>query len=363
MAEYSPGLEGVIAGETSICSIGEEGLAYRGYPIAELAERCSFEEVAFLLLRGELPSATELETFCRELRAARSLAPGLPELVRQLPASAAPMDTLRSAVSLQAHFERQSSSCEAEALRLLAQMPALIGEWHRSRGGAAEPIGAPPDGHAAYLLWHITGSAPEPEAVRLFDTSLILYAEHELNASTFAARVVVSTGSDLHSGIVAAIGALKGPLHGGANERAMEMLAEIGSPEAVGPWLEARLARKERIMGFGHRVVRRGDRRATILHDRGAELARQRGDTRLLETADAIQELMDRQKGLKPNVDFPCAWVYHLLGIPTDLYTPVFAAARVAGWSAHILEQLANNRLIRPRALYQGAEIRHLDAA
>ncbi|MCC2668946.1 MAG: citZ, partial [Armatimonadetes bacterium] len=310
MSDYSPGLEGVIAGETALCSIGDEGLAYRGYPIAELAGQATFEEVAYLLLRGELPNAAELAAFQGELRAARALDPDLQRLVRTIPGRATPMDALRSAVSLRSHFESGSGGGEQQAIRLLGQMPALIGEWHRARGGGTEPSGPAPDRHAAYLLWQITGKAPDPEAARVFDASLILYAEHELNASTFAARVVVSTGSDLHSGIVAAIGALKGPLHGGANERAMEMLAEIGGPEAAASWIAQRLASKERIMGFGHRVVRQGDRRATILHDLGAALARQRGDTRLLDTADEIQTIMEREKGLKPNVDFPCAWVY-----------------------------------------------------
>lgn len=359
MVEYSPGLEGVIAGETAICSISEEGLAYRGYPIAELAANCSFEEVAYLLLYGELPVHHELEAFRRDLTLARPLPPGFTRLLRAIPGHIPAMDALRSAVSLQAHFDPETADNSPEAtlrkaVRLLAQIPALIGEWHRARTGAPAPETEAPEGHAAYLLHQLTGALPGPDAARTLDVSLILYAEHELNASTFAARVTVSTLSDLHSGIVSAIGTLKGPLHGGANERAMELLEEIGGPEHAEAAIEERLARKERIMGFGHRVVRQGDTRAEILHRLGVDLSRKLGNTHWQETAEAIQSVVARKKGLKPNVDFPCAWVYRLLGIPKDLYTPVFAAARTAGWSAHILEQLRNNRLIRPRALYRG---------
>ena len=365
MAEYSPGLEGVIAGETAICRITDEGLTYRGYPIGELAERCSFEEVAYLLLRGELPGRAELERFQSELGAARALPERLRELVRALPGDIHPMDALRSAVSMQAHFEPEvaDGSHEAnvrKATRLLAQVPALIAEWHHAREGRAAPRPEPALGHAGHVLQQITGAAPDAEAVRAMDVSLILYAEHEYNASTFAARVTVSTLADLHAGIVSGVGTLKGPLHGGANEKAMEMLLEVGEPERAEPWVRERLARGERIMGFGHRVVKRGDSRAAILRDVGGELARKRGDTRWLQIADTIQNVVEREKGLKPNVDFPCAWVYRLLDLPTDLYTPIFVASRVAGWSAHVIEQLDNNRLIRPRGLYVGPETRHV---
>lgn len=363
MADYSPGLEGVIGAETAICSINEEGLAYRGYPINALASGCVFEEVAFLLLCGKLPDRQELDAFHHDLISSRPLGSELSHLVRAIPRRIAPMDALRTAVSLQAHFDPEaednsSAATLRKAIRLLAQLPGLIGEWHRARTGAEQPAGDPPEGHAAYLLHQITGELPTPDAARVLDVSLILYAEHELNASTFAARVTVSTLSDLHSGIVSAIGALKGPLHGGANERAMQLLLEIGGPEEAEAAILDRLARRERIMGFGHRVVRQGDTRARILHDLGVHLARKSGETRWQETADVVEAVMEREKGLKPNVDFPCGWVYHLLGLPPDLYTPIFAASRVAGWSAHVLEQLNNNRLIRPRALYRGPEAR-----
>jgi 2-methylcitrate synthase/citrate synthase II len=366
MAEYSPGLEGVIAGETAICSITDDGLHYRGYFIGELAEKCSFEEVAYLLLCGELPGREELERFRGELVSQRTLPQELVELVRRLPTGVHPMDALRSAVSMQAHFDPDidDGSHEAnvrKAVRLLAQVPALIGIWQRARKGQ-EPL--PPSdagSHAAYVLQQVTGKEPDAEAARTMDVSLILYAEHEYNASTFAARVTVSTLADLHSGIVSGIGTLKGPLHGGANERAMEMLLEVGEPEDAEAWVRQRLERKERIMGFGHRVVRKGDTRVPILNAVGAELARKRGDTRWLQIAETMETTMEREKGLHPNVDFPCAWVYYMLEIPIDLYTPLFVASRVSGWSAHIIEQLDNNRLIRPRGLYAGPKPRRIE--
>lgn len=363
MAEYSPGLEGVIAGETALSSITEEGLFYRGYFIADLAEKCSFEEVAYLLLDGELPNREALERFGRELAEARPLDARLAAMVRGLPGSVHPMDALRSAVSLQSHFDPEvdddsHAANVRKATRLLAQVPALISVWNRARRGQ-EPLPPPPTaGHAAYLLQQITGEAPDPEAVRAMNVSLILYAEHEYNASTFAARVTVSTLSDLHSGIVSAVGTLKGPLHGGANEEAMKMLLDVGGPENAEAWVRERLARKERIMGFGHRVVRKGDTRARIMHELGTRLAEQRGDTRWLRTAETIQAVVEQEKGLKPNVDFPCGWVYYMLGLPVDLYTPIFVASRVSGWAAHIIEQLDHNRLIRPRGLYTGPEPR-----
>jgi 2-methylcitrate synthase/citrate synthase II len=361
MAEYSPGLEGVIAGETALCTITEEGLFYRGYAIGDLAEHCSFEEVAFLLLHGELPTAGELAAFVVDLASQRTLAPELSELVSRIPAAAPAMDALRTAVSLQAHFDPEVADGSHDAnvrktVRLLAQAPALIGTWYRGRAGRPPAESDSSGCHAAYLLRQLgpPDAADDPDGVRLLDVSLILYAEHELNASTFGARVTVSTLADLHSGIVTGIGALKGPLHGGANEKAIEMLLEVESPEAAEAWVLGRLSRRERIMGFGHRVVRKGDSRAGILRDLAASLAVKRGDTRLLQIADTIQGVVEREKGLKPNVDFPCGWAYHLLGLPVELYTPIFVASRISGWAAHIIEQLDNNRLIRPRAIYTG---------
>jgi 2-methylcitrate synthase/citrate synthase II len=365
MTDYSPGLEGVIAGETAISSIDDDGLRYRGYPIAELASRCSYEEVAFLLLHGELPTADQLAGFRDQLQGERHLNPKLAELVRQVPSTAIPMDAVRSAVSLAAHFDPEAEDLSREAnlrksVRLIAQVPALIGAWHAARHGRAAPPIPPGGSHAAYVLQQVTGKESTAETERVMNVSLILYAEHELNASTFAARVTVSSLSDLHSGIVSAIGTLKGALHGGANEEAMKMLLQVGSPEKAEAWVTDRLVRKELIMGFGHRVVKKGDARVPILHAAGAELARSHGDTRWLDIAEIIQGTVDREKGLKPNVDFPCGWVYYILGLTVDLYTPIFVAARMVGWCAHILEQLDNNRIMRPRGLYVGSAPRSI---
>jgi citrate synthase len=377
--KYSPGLEGVIAGETSICSITDDGLRYRGYYIGELVERRTFEDVAYLLLYGELPGAAALKEFSASLRACRtSIDSDLAILVSRIPNNVPPMDAVRTAVSLHAHFDPEvgdgsHAANVRKATRLLGQLPALIGIWQAARGrnyqlpvsndqsdrsrafeGVMELDAYRSGSHAAYVLAALTRREPDPEAVRVMDASLILYAEHEYNASAFAARVTVSTLSDFHSGIVSAVGALKGALHGGANEKAMEMLLQVGGPEQAEGWVLERLARKERIMGFGHRVVRKGDTRAGILRDLGAELAQKRGDDRWPRTADTIQAVMEREKGMHPNVDFPCGWVYYMLGLPVDLYTPIFVASRVTGWAAHIIEQLDNNRLIRPRGLYVG---------
>ncbi|MBI3910720.1 MAG: citrate synthase [Armatimonadetes bacterium] len=356
---YSPGLEGVIAGETAISTITDEGLFYRGYFIQDLAEKCTFEEVAHLLICGELPSRTQLEEFRARLNEHRCLGPATLALLRHIPPATPPMDMLRTAVSFLGHFDPEAQDLTTEAnqrkaVRLLASVPTVIGVWFQMQQGR-EPLAPRPElSHAGNLLYLITGEPPSATAQRVMDLSLILYAEHEFNASTFAARVTVSTMADLHCGIVSAIGALKGPWHGGANEQAMEMMLEIGDPERAEAWVMDALARKERIMGFGHRVVRRGDLRARLLTEAGRQLAEQAGEYRWLRMAETMERVMEREKGLKPNVDFPCGWVYYMLGLPVAAYTPIFVAARIAGWSAHISEQLAHNRIIRPRSLYTG---------
>jgi 2-methylcitrate synthase/citrate synthase II len=362
MTTYSPGLEGVIAGETAISAVSDT-LTYRGYEIHELAERSTFEEVASLLLCGELPKQAALHEFTRELSAERALPEPVVAMLRTVPPAASAMDVLRSGVSMLAHFdpETEENSHAAnvrKAMRVLAKVPTIVAYRHRIVHGQ-EPVEPRPDlSHAANLLAMIHGKEPQPLAARLMDVSLILYAEHEFNASTFAARVTVSTLADLHAGLTSAIGTLKGPLHGGANEKAMEMLLAIGEPSAAEAWVRGALARKERIMGFGHRVYKHGDTRAQILKGWTEKLAQETGQTKWTQIAQIVEDVVRQEKGLLPNVDFPCGPAYYMLGLPVELYTPIFVAARTSGWSAHVIEQLDNNRLIRPRSQYIGPEAR-----
>lgn len=359
---YSPGLEGVIAGETAIATVSG-GLRYRGYPVTELAERTCFEEVAYLLLYGELPTQVQLNEFRQRLATARSLPSPLLDLLKALPHGTSPMDALRSAVSVLAHFDpetadpSEAANCR-KAERLLAKMPLAITYQYRFARGQA-PITPKSDlSQAANFLYMLTGQPPDAESARALDVSLILYAEHEFNASTFAARVVCSTESDLHSGIVAAIGALKGRLHGGANEQVMDLLRATGGPEHAEQWIRAALARKERVMGFGHRVYKTGDVRAGILKEYAHRAAARAGQTQWEKAAEIIEGVLEREKNLHPNLDWPAGRLYHALGLDVPLYTPIFVMSRVAGWSAHIMEQASHNRLIRPRARYTGPEVR-----
>jgi citrate synthase len=359
---YSPGLEGVIAGETAVSTVSG-GLGYRGYPVTELAARATFDEVAHLLLHGELPTARQLADFQQRLAIIRRLPEPLRDLLRALPRWTPPIDALRTSVSVLAHFDQDAPDTSHDANlrkaeRLLAQIPLAVADhYHLSRG--AQPVPARPDlPHAANFLYMLRGAEPSPAALRALDVSLVLYAEHEFNASTFTARVVASTGADLHAAVVAAIGALKGPLHGGANERVMETLEAAGSPERAEEWLREALARKERIMGFGHRVYKAGDVRAAILKPYARVAAEAAGETRWEETAEIIERVLADEKDLHPNLDWPAGRLYHALGMEVPLYTPMFVMARVAGWSAHVNEQAEHNRLIQPRARYTGPEPR-----
>lgn len=365
--QYSPGLEGVIAGETAISTV-TGGLRYRGYPIGELAEHCRFEEVAYLLLHGELPGARPLADFCRRVADSCSLPPLLHHLLKSLPRGVVPMDALRSSVSVLAHFdpEAQDNSHAANVRKgeqLLGQISAAVAAQFRYAQGL-EPVAPRPElGHAGNFLYMLRGKEAPADHVRAFDVSLILYAEHEFNASTFAARVICSTLADLHSSIVGAIGALKGPLHGGANEKVMDVLRAIGDPANVRAWLAEAYARKERIMGFGHRVYKHGDVRAGILKQYSRKLAEQTGNMIYETMADQVEEIMEKEKNLLPNLDWPAGRLYHSMGLEVPLYTPIFVMSRVAGWAAHVIEQLDNNRLIRPRALYTGPELRSVKTA
>jgi 2-methylcitrate synthase/citrate synthase II len=355
---YSPGLEGVIAGETTICTV-EGGLSYRGYGVGDLAEHCTFEEVAHLLLHGELPSAVQLAAFQSRVAAARRLPPPLKDLLGALPKWTTPLDALRTAVSALGHFDQDAADNSHDANlrkaeRLLAQIPVAVADHHRLAKGL-QPVLARQDlGQAANFLFMLRDAEPTSEEVKALDVSLILYAEHEFNASTFAGRVIVSTLSDMHSGITGAIGALKGPLHGGANEKVMDILMDAGGPDTAEKWTRDALARKERIMGFGHRVYKSGDVRAGILKVYSRKMAEQIGDTKWEDTADLIERVMAAEKNMYPNLDWPAGRLYHAMKLEIPLYTPIFAMSRISGWAAHVIEQLDNNRLIRPRAQYKG---------
>jgi len=369
--EYHPGLEGVIASETAVANIagtdGAGGLEYRGYSIEDLAGHVSYEETAFLLLHGDLPSRGQLREFDARLRRWRSIPDALINLYRQIPLPIHHMDVLRSSVSVLAHFDADVNSVPTDhvanvhkAERLVAQMPTAVAVRERITKGL--PVIPPRDDldHAANFLNMVNGKVPSPAMREAFDVSLVLYAEHELNASTFSARVTVSTLSGFYSGIVAAIGTLKGPLHGGANQEAWKLLEHVDTPENAGRWIHEALARKERIMGFGHRVYKNGDPRATILKRYCTDLAREIGDDRWERVAEPIERAVNAEKTLPPNLDWPSARLYHYMGLDVELYTPIFAMARSAGWSAHVIEQLDHNRLMRPRGRYIGPPHRQL---
>jgi 2-methylcitrate synthase/citrate synthase II len=361
---YSPGLEGVVAGETAISTLAG-GLQYRGYAVEELATDSTFEEVAYLILRGEVPEPAELDAFRGRLAAAQSVEPAILDVLRALPPETPLMDVMRSGASLLAHWDKETADNSHDANlrkaeRLVAQLPVIMAARQRLAAGK-EPVAA--DGRlslAGNVLWMLNREEPSPKAIKAMDVSLILYAEHEFNASTFTARVVASTLSDLHSAVTAAIGALKGPLHGGANARVMEVLAEVGDSQNADRWVREALAAKRRIMGFGHRVYKSGDPRAVYLKTLCGELARETGHEDMERMAEVIETVVRQEKNLPPNLDWPSARLYHYLGLPIELYTPLFVISRVTGWSAHVIEQLDNNRLIRPRSRYTGPARRPL---
>jgi citrate synthase len=360
-ANPNKGLAGIVAAESALSFIdGQAGrLSYRGFDIHVLATHASFLEAVFLLWYDALPSAPELAAFAGTLAGQRALPVKLGRLLRVLPADSSPMATLRTAVSVAGQLdpEADDNSRDADlrkAGRLLAVMPTVVAAFDRLRRGI-EPVEPDPDlDHAANFLYMLHGDRPSETAARALDTSLLLYLEHGLNASTFTARVVASTLSDLHSAVTAAISALKGSLHGGANAKAMEMLLEIGEPDEVDGYVDRALAEKRKLMGFGHRVYRTEDPRATHLRRMSEALSRDAGKDRWFELSRRVEESMLERKGLHCNVDFHCATVYYSLGLPIDLYTPLFAIGRLGGWAAHVMEQHANNRLIRPRAEYTG---------
>jgi citrate synthase len=360
-SELVKGLEGVVAAETALCDLDGAGgrLAYRGYGIDELARQATYEEVAYLLWRGELPTRAQLEGFTAELIAARPIPEPLLAAFRLLPKNVDPMRALQLAATTLGTFDPDATDNSHEAnlrkaLRLTAQLATAICSHHWIRLGK-EPVPPSKDlGHAANFLFMLTGGRPSAVNVRAFDASLILYAEHEMNASTFTTRVISSTLSDMHSAVAGGIGAIKGPLHGGAGEAVMRTLQEIGKIENVEAFVEKALAQKRRLMGFGHRVYRAGDPRAAVLRGLAEEACRLSGQGMWFEMAVRLHERVNRAKGLIPNVDFYSAPLFYALGIPVDLFTPVIVAGRIGGWTAHLLEQYQDNRLIRPRGHYTG---------
>ena len=360
---FKEGLEDVVAADSAICYIdGERGiLSYRGIDIHDLAENSTFEEVCFLLWEGRLPRREELETLSRSLGAERKLPPEMLELLSSLVPHLTPMDTVRTMVSALAETDPDVRDMSLpgnrrKAVRLTGQIATIVAAHHRIREGQplVEPDPSLP--HAQDFLRMLNGTKPTAEAARAFDMALVLHADHELNASTFAARVTAATLADMHSAITSAVATLKGPLHGGANEAVIRMLLDIGSLERVDDVLHEKLARKEKIMGFGHRVYHTEDPRATHLRAMSKALAEKSGDTRWYDMSRRIEKIMNEEKKLNSNVDFYSATVYYMLGIPPDLFTPIFAVSRISGWAAHVLEQYEHNRLIRPRAEYIGPE-------
>ncbi|HTT15689.1 MAG TPA: citrate/2-methylcitrate synthase [Thermoplasmata archaeon] len=369
-SEVQRGLQDVVALESRICFIdGVRGrLLYDGYDIRDLAARSTFEEVAYLLWYGRLPNRSQLDDLAQRFVQLRTLPEAIDRMLDEFPTTVHPMDVLRTTVSALALFEpdetKPGSSSIGGAQRLTAVLPTILGRFHRRRAGlpALEPrkeLSA-----AAYLLYALLNREPSELEARALDVALILHADHELNASTFAARVTASTLSDLYSAVTSAIGTLKGPLHGGANERVMELLEEIGTVDLVEEVVKGKLSRHERIMGFGHRVYKVEDPRATILREWSRKLGEAKGNLRYFELLKKLEEVVHREKGLYPNVDLYSGSVYALLGIPRDLFTPIFAASRVAGWTAHVLEEYQDLRLIRPTAKYVGAtDLRYVPIA
>jgi citrate synthase len=360
-ATFKEGLEEIVAATSSICFIdGRQGrLLYRGYDILELAEYSTFEETVLLLWNGALPTRAQLEAFTAQLVENRSLPDPAYGVLRSCPKTAHPMSVLRSVVAFLGLTDPEAEDNSPEAnqrksLRLVAKLPTIVTSFHRLRNGLSPVAPSSSLGHAGNFLYMLTGVKPEKRLERILDICLILHADHEFNASTFAGRVTAATLSDLYSAVTSAIGTLKGPLHGGANEHVMKMLLEIGEVAGVETYVKQALSAKRKIPGFGHRVYKTEDPRASVLRKISKELGEKTGNIRWYEMSRRIEALVKAEKSLYPNVDFYSASVYYGLGIPIDLFTPIFAISRITGWTAHILEQYAHNRLIRPLAEYTG---------
>ena len=365
MADDAPkiykGLDGVLVDETAVSKVMPEtnSLTYRGYAVQDLSAHCRFEEVAYLIWFGELPSQSRLDAFVAKERGYRALSDDLLAAIRLYPKDSHPMDTLRSSVSFLGMEDPDAENNAPEAnqeksIKLMARIPTALAADYRIRKGQ-EPIAPDPDLGFAENFFHMCfGEVPEEEVIRCFDISLVLYAEHSFNASTFAGRVITSTLSDIYSSVTGAIGALKGPLHGGANEAVMHMLLEIGSSNKAQEWIDDALATKKTVMGFGHRVYKSGDSRVPTMHQAFVDMAKINDGEDWVRTEDIVAATMNREKNIHPNLDYPAGPAYYLMGFDIDLFTPIFVVSRITGWTAHIMEQLADNRLIRPLSVYTG---------
>ena len=359
------GLRGQSAGETALCTVGQtgSGLTYRGYDVKDLSANATFEEVAYLLLKGKLPNQAELDAYKTKLKGLRDLPQALKDVLERIPADAHPMDVMRTGCSMLGNLETENSFDEQQEAtdRLLAVFPGLINYWYNfSHNGKRINENTDADTLAEQFLWTLHDKKPSDLHVQVMQASLILYAEHEFNASTFTARVCASTLSDLHSCITGAIGSLRGPLHGGANEAAMDMIENWKSPEEAEKEIMGMLERKDKIMGFGHAIYRTSDPRNAIIKEWSEKLSKDVGDTVLYPVSAKVEEVMWREKKLFCNADFFHASAYHFMGIPTKLFTPIFVCSRLTGWAAHVFEQRANNRIIRPSADYTGPEPREV---
>lgn len=357
------GLRGQTAGETTLCTVGKSGsgLTYCGYDIAELAENAKFEEVAYLLYNGELPNQSQLDAYVAKLKSLRALPSALKTVLENIPASAHPMDVMRTGASMLGNLETENSFDEQQdaADRLLALLPAIVCYWYKfTHEGVRIETATDDDSIAGHFLHMLRGEKPNAMHQRVMDVSLILYAEHEFNASTFAARVCASTLSDMHSCVTGAIGTLRGPLHGGANEAAMDMIENWKTPEEARENILGMLARKDKIMGFGHAIYSESDPRNVIIKKWSEKLSQEVGDTTLYPVSVEVEKVMWEEKKLFCNADFFHASAYNFMGIPTKLFTPIFVCSRVSGWTAHIMEQRSNNRIIRPSADYVGPAAR-----
>ena len=365
--EIFKGLAGVTVDTTSVSKVMPEtnSLTYRGYAVQDLAANCKFEEVAYLLWHGELPSRSQLRKFEKVERSRRNISRAHIDVIRQYPKRAHPMDTLRTSVSYLGTTETAWGGEPAErdrerAMNMLAKIPTMIATDYRFRRGLARKAPRADLSMSENFFYMCFGKVPPKEVIRAFDISLILYAEHSFNASTFTARVITSSRSDIYSAVTGGIGSLKGPLHGGANEAVMQNLLEIKTPARAENWLRDKQANKQLVMGFGHRVYKQGDSRVPTMRAALEDLAAWKGDTRWLEISDILQNIMISEKGIYPNLDFPAGPAYYLMGFEIDMYTPIFVMSRITGWSAHVLEQNASNSLIRPLSAYDGVRQRRV---